>query len=83
MNDEAPLPGRPDTYSITAAEDTTTSGSSYPRCASCGARFPTVEFLERHELRACCGPVGERRIVCSRLRPDERARFARRLRNMS
>jgi len=83
VNDEAPLPGRPDTYSITAAEDTTASGSSYPRCESCGDRFPSIEFLERHRIRACIGPVGDGRIVCVRLPREERTRFARRLRNMS
>ena len=82
MNDEAARQGRPDTSSITAAEDTTASGSSYPRCESCGSRAPSEAFLERHRLRRCVGPVNGRHVVARRLTAAERAEFVRMLREL-
>jgi len=54
--------------------------AEYPRCSSCGRRFPAPDFLERHQERACTGRVGERRVMLERLRPNDRAAFSRWLR---
>lgn len=83
MNETKRPPERPATNPITGLESSSCGGSSWPRCESCGARFPAIEYLERHLTRSCNGPVGEPRVVCVRLPREERARFARRLRNMS
>ena len=80
QNDEGRLhtaPASPTTW----AEDITEVGRrDYPRCESCGARFPAPEYLERHQVRACVGPLGERRVVLKRLVANERAAFKRSLR---
>lgn len=31
----------------------------YPRCRACGARVPTLELLDRHQVRDCCGLAGQ------------------------
>lgn len=41
----------------------------WPRCPDCGGRAPTVELLERHRARRCCGPIG---ASLRRLRPARR-----------
>jgi hypothetical protein len=78
QNDEGRLHSAP-ASPTTCTEDTSGVGCDYPRCPSCGKRFPAAEDLERHRARAGVGPVGERRVVLRRLRPNERAAFARRL----
>jgi len=79
VNETERPPERPAASPITCSEDTSGVGYDYPRCPSCGARFPAHEYLEQHRLRACVGPVGDRGVVLRRLRPNERAAFARRL----
>jgi len=49
----------------------------YARCCECGSRAPTGEFLERHRLRRCVGPVDGRHVIARRLSATERAEFVR------
>ena len=46
---------------ITCPDDTDEVG--YPRCDVCGARAPSEEFLERHRIRRCPGPLGARPLL--------------------
>jgi len=74
MNDNEGRHAPAATSSITG-----TDLSAWPRCRDCGSRAPSAEFLDRHRLRRCAGPVG-RHVVARRLTATERAEFVRMLR---
>lgn len=78
MNEESRPARRLPEPNITGAEHT-----AWPRCCECGRRAPTAEFLVKHRLRRCPGPVEGRHVVARRLTVTERAAFVSMLRERS
>lgn len=55
MNDEAALPGRPTTSTISRIHSTSGLGENAARCPDCGHVSPTAEQLRQHIEEKCCG----------------------------